>query len=309
VVLATLRQFPGPPQRDHFLQAAGAVAVERLIARWDPETGGDFADMVRRELRTETERVLFAQAQDPSDPARATLARGEILALYERLALALARRFADRGEPREDLEQVARLGLLHAASRFDLARGVQFATYATQTIVGELKKHFRDRSWRLHVPRSLQEVNLAARRCAESLTQEMGRSPTVDEIANAIGRSRELTLEALELGQCAYDIASLDEATDEDEPGQGAIGDRIAGGGAGGDFRELAEARVILDALPLRLKRIVEMRVLLGLSQTEIARELGISQMHVSRLYRRAVGTLQAMTREEGAAGRPDGTA
>jgi RNA polymerase sigma-B factor len=292
------------------LHGAARAALERLIGRYDRASGaGDFAEVVRRELRAETERVLFAQAQDATESARATLARGELLALYERLALSLARRFADRGEPREDLEQVARLGLLHAAARFDPERGVQFATYATQTIVGELKKHFRDRSWRLHVPRSLQEVNLAARRCAESLTQEMGRSPTVDEIANAIGRTREVTLEALELGQCAYDITSLDEASDGDDPGQGVVGDLVSGEGSGEvDFREFAEARVVLDALPLRLKLIVEMRVLRGLSQTEIARELGISQMHVSRLYRRAVGTLQAMTREEGATGRPDGT-
>lgn len=258
-----------------------------------PDGPTDMPTALRQWSRRELERVLFAQVQS-GDEESAQLAQAELVLLYDRLALSLARRFAERGEPAEDLEQVARLGLLRALHRFDADRGVRFATYATQTVVGELKKHFRDRGWGVHVPRSLQEVNLAARRAADSLTQQLGRSPTVDEIAGRIGQTPEVTLEALELGQQAYELLSLDEATGDDEEGT-VMGDFIAtGAGAVSDFRDLAEAETILDGLPVRLRSIVRWRHLEGLSQTEIAARLGISQMHVSRLYRRALTMIHA---------------
>ncbi len=250
------------------------------------------------------ERDLFRLAQGAGSDAECEEARECLLQRYERLALRLARRFSDRGEAREDLEQVARIGLLNSMRRFDPDRGVRFTTYATQTVLGELKKHFRDRGWGLRVPRSLQELNLTARRAADRLSQELGRSPSVEEVASASGRAREQTREALELGQQAYELASRDEATDDGEGGTSALGEVVAERQSPiADFRAMTEADALLDALPTRLRSIVRWRHLEGLSQTEIAGRLGISQMHVSRLYRRAIAALQAMQDDEGAGG------
>jgi len=297
------RRLPLQGPAGAFLERAARDALARLLTAFEPTADADFAAHARAKLRGEMERGLFGHAQAPASPDDGALAREALLTLYERLALSLARRFAERGEPVEDLEQVARLGLLNSIRRFDPDRGVQFATYATQTIVGELKKHFRDRGWGLHVPRSMQELNLAARKAADALTQELGRSPTIAEIAGHLGKPTELTLEALELGQQAYELLSLDETPgDEDEV---SVGEAIARPDASGvDFRDLAEAKVLLDGLPKRLRLIVVWRHLDGLSQSEIARKLGISQMHVSRLYRKAVSALQELVAEgEGKSG------
>ena len=295
------RLFPHGPGALQ-LERAARDALARLLTVFEPAPDADFAGYARAKLRGEMERGLFALAQTV-EVGDGAAAREALLALYERLALSLARRFAERGEPVEDLEQVARLGLLSSIRRFDPDRGVQFATYATQTIVGELKKHFRDRGWGLHVPRSMQELNLAARKTADALTQELGRSPTIAEIAGHLGKPTELTLEALELGQQAYELLSLDETPGDDD--EGAVGEAIARPDASGvGFRELAEAKVLLDGLPKRLRLIVVWRHLAGLSQTEIARKLGISQMHVSRLYRKAIIALQELVTEgEGKSG------
>ncbi len=248
------------------------------------------------------ERDLFRFAQGADGEERQGAARDELVIRYERLALRLARRFSDRGEAQEDLDQVARIGLVHSIRRFDPDRGVQFTTFATQTILGELRKHFRDRAWGIHVPRSLQELNLLARRATDELTQRLGRSPTVDEVAFAIGKPRELALEALEIGQNAYELASLDEPSIDEEGSSTPLLELVEDPGIGGtrDFRDLAEADSLLDALPARMRVIVRWRHLEGLSQSEIAARLGISQMHVSRLYRRAITALHAMLQEEG---------
>lgn len=248
------------------------------------------------------ERDLFRLAQGARGDEEQGLARERLVSRYERLALRLSRRFSDRGEAQDDLDQVARIGLVHSIRRFDPDRGVQFTTFATQTILGELRKHFRDRAWGIHVPRSLQELNILARRATDELTQRLGRSPTLDEVASAIGRPREIALEALEIGQNAYDLASLDDSATDEEGSSTPLLELIEDTGIGGtrDFRDLAEAASLLDALPSRMREIVQWRHLEGLSQTEIAGRLGISQMHVSRLYRRAMAALHAMLHEEG---------
>jgi RNA polymerase sigma-B factor len=297
------RVLPEHTRRPRLL-ALCALVLRSVAESFSVEEAGDLGSALRSGTRKELERVLFAQAQSADSPEDSRAAQAELVHLYERLALSLARRFSDRGEPAEDLEQVARLGLLRALQRFDPDRGFRFATFATQTVVGELKKHFRDRGWGIHVPRSLQEINLAARRAADALTQKLGRSPTVDEIAGTIGHTPEATLEALELGQQAYELLSLDETTSDDDEGA-AIGDFIAtDADAVADFRDLAEAETILDGLPHRLRQIVRWRHLEGLSQTEIAGRLGISQMHVSRLYRRAIGIIHASLDEDESGGR-----
>lgn len=216
-------------------------------------------------------------------------AREELAELMLPLARSLARRYAGKGEPLDDLEQVACLGLLKAIDRFDVTRDVRFAAFAVPTIAGELKRHFRDRAWMLRVPREMQELSARVARRRESLTHELGRVPTVTELAEALDVDDEQVLEAL-VAANAYRMVSLDEPLVE---GAGAL-DAIGGDDAG---YEHAEQRVLLrrglDKLPAREREIVRLRYYEGMTQREIARAVGISQMHVSRLIRRSVDAMR----------------
>jgi RNA polymerase sigma-B factor len=217
-------------------------------------------------------------------------ARAELAVLMLPLARSLARRYAGKGEPLEDLEQVASLGLLKAIDRFDVSRDVRFATFAVPTIAGELKRHFRDRGWMLRVPRDIQELSARVTRCRDALTREIGRSPTVEEVARTLGAGVEQVLEALRAAD-AYRMMSLDEPLAE---GAGAL-DAI--GADDGGF-ELAEHRVLLsrgfDELGPREREILRLRYYEGLTQREIAHAVGVSQMHVSRLIRRSIDAMRA---------------
>jgi len=148
---------------------------------------------------------LFAQYAETKDPT----IRDRLVLMHQNLVRFLAGKFMNRGEPIEDLVQVGTIGLINAIDRFDPGRGTKFSTYATPTIVGEIRRHFRDKAWSLKVPRRLQELNLAANKAAENLSQKLGRTPTIQEIAQSVGASEEETLEAIELGN-AYDTVSLD---------------------------------------------------------------------------------------------------
>jgi RNA polymerase sigma-B factor len=216
-------------------------------------------------------------------------AREELAELMLPLARSLARRYAGKGEPLDDLEQVACLGLLKAIDRFDVSRDVRFATFAVPTIAGELKRHFRDRGWMLRVPREMQELSARVARSRESLTHELGRGPTVPELAEALEVGDEQVLEAL-VAANAYRMVSLDEPVVE---GARAL-DTIGGDDAG---YEHAEHRVLLrgglDRLPEREREILRLRYYEGMTQREIARAVGISQMHVSRLIRRSVDAMR----------------
>jgi RNA polymerase sigma-B factor len=216
-------------------------------------------------------------------------AREELAERMLPLARSLARRYAGKGEPLEDLEQVASLGLLKAIDRFDVSREVRFATFAVPTIAGELKRHFRDRGWMLRVPRDIQELSARVVRSREALTRELGRSPTVTEVARALGAGVEQVLEALRAAD-AYRMMSLDEPLAE---GAGAL-EAIGGDDEG---YELAEHRVLLrrglDGLGEREREIVRLRYYEGLTQREIARAIGVSQMHVSRLIRRSIDSMR----------------
>jgi RNA polymerase sigma-B factor len=230
-------------------------------------------------------RELLRRWHDDGDRA----AREELAERMLPLARSLARRYAGKGEPLDDLEQVASLGLLKAIDRFDVTREVRFATFAVPTIAGELKRHFRDRGWMLRVPRDIQELSARVVRSREALTRELGRSPTVPEVANSLGAGVEQVLEALRAAD-AYRMMSLDEPLAE---GAGAL-DAIGGDDAG---YELAEHRVLLrrglDRLGEREREIVRLRYCEGLTQREIARAVGVSQMHVSRLIRRSIDAMR----------------
>jgi RNA polymerase sigma-B factor len=241
-----------------------------------------------RETRERTAE-LFSRL--PDDAA----AREDLVLIYQPLAEYLARKFAGRGEAVEDLIQVASIGLLNAIDRFDTGREVQFPTYAAVTIVGELKRHFRDKGWSVRVPRRLQEVGLRVNRVLGELWQELGRSPTVAEIAMKLELPEEQILEAMEAMQ-AYSTTSLDAPIGEDGLTHGDMLPQED------DSLELLESWAsvgpMLRELPQRERRILYLRFFKGLTQTEIAEQLGISQMHVSRLLSQTLAQLRGAINE-----------
>jgi RNA polymerase sigma-B factor len=220
------------------------------------------------------------------DPAARELLVKRFLPLAEHLA----RRFAGRGESVEDLQQVASVGLVHAIDRFDPDREVRFTTFATVTIVGELKRHFRDKGWSVRVPRNLQEAALQVNRALGELWQELGRSPTTQELAARTHLSIDEVLEATDAAR-AYSASSLDAPVAEGGATQGELLE------ASDDPIDVSEAWMevapALERLPTRERRIVFLRFFKGMTQSEIAEEIGISQMHVSRLLTQTLARLR----------------
>lgn len=223
-------------------------------------------------------------------------AREQVLVELMPLVRALASRYSGRGEPLEDLVQVGALGLIKAVERFDVDRGVEFSSYAVPTIVGEIRRHFRDKAWAMHVPRRLKELSVRLSRILDELTTDLGRSPTVAELADAAGVEEEDVIDALDSAQ-AYSTRSLQAPFDED--GDESLADRIGVEERGYD--EVVDGSLVnagLDALDERDRRIVELRFFEEMTQSQIAAELGISQMHVSRLLRRALGSMRGRIEE-----------
>ena len=241
-----------------------------------------FDENERDQLRRKFEE--FNRTQDPG-------LRDELVRAHLGLAEYLARRFTNRGEPLDDLVQVASVGLLKAVDRFEPDRGLEFSTYATPTIVGELKRHFRDKGWAVRVPRRVQELHLRLGKVVSSLSQDLGRSPTISEIAERADVSEEEVLEAMEAGH-AYRFTSLDAPSgNEDEMTLSAE--------LGAEDQGLidSEHRVTLSPLiaqfPPRERMILHLRFFEGLTQSEIADRVGISQMHVSRLIRNSLDKIR----------------
>ena len=257
--------------------------------------------MVEREARPDRQRTrdLLSHLAGASDAEREEL-REELVVAHLNLVRFLAMKFVNRGEPLDDLIQVGTLGLLKAIDRFDTERGVEFTTYATPTIVGEIKRHFRDKGWAVKVPRRLQELNQSVNRSADLLAIELGRSPTVGELAERLGASEEEILEAQELGQ-AYNLLSLDSEVvgDGDKKSQ-TLADTVGETDAG---LELLEDRANLErafhVLTGRERVIIYLRFYESVSQTEIAARLQVSQMHVSRLQAKALEKLRGALGQE----------
>lgn len=218
--------------------------------------------------------------------------RNELIEAHRPLATHLARRYANRGEPLDDLVQVAFVGMLKAVERFDLERGLEFSTFATATVDGELKRHFRDKTWSIRVPRRSQELHLRLAPTVAELTQRLGRAPLVPEIARELGIRDEEVLEAMEVGG-AYRSTSLDASGGEGHETSG-LAERL--GALDGNF-DLIEHRVLIEralgALPEREREILRLRFFEDLTQTEIAEQVGVSQMHVSRLLARSLTILR----------------
>ncbi|MET0276162.1 MAG: SigB/SigF/SigG family RNA polymerase sigma factor [Acidimicrobiia bacterium] len=217
--------------------------------------------------------------------------RNQLVQDHIRLAEFLARRFVNRGEPLDDLRQVALIGLLKAVERFEPDRGLQFSSFATPTIVGELKRHFRDKGWAVRVPRRIQELHLELDRTVAELSQELGRPPTPGETAAKAGVTEEAVLESMEASSL-YRLASIDSGRPGDT-GDDAPSERIGGNDAELEaVDDQLEVSELLAKLPEREQRIVRLRFFEGWTQSEIAAEIGISQMHVSRLLLRSLEQL-----------------
>src|ERR1700758_5064065 len=225
-------------------------------------------------------------------------ARERLIEQYMSLVRSLARRYAYRGEQLDDLVQIGAIGLIKAIDRFDIDRGLELTTYATPNIIGEIKRHFRDRGWSVRVPRGLQELNIQLSKLVEQLTVQLGRSPTIPELATAAGAQEEEVLEALESGR-AYSSLSLStgggDGEDEVHP--------LESIGTEEQQYQVSEDRAVLApgfrALDERERKILQLRFFEGLTQSQIAQQVGISQMHVSRLIRRSLEKIRAEIAED----------
>ncbi len=230
-----------------------------------------------------TDRDLLRAYHERGDLA----AREQLIERYMSLVRSLARRYSYRGEQLDDLIQIGAIGLIKAIDRFDINRGVELTTYATPNIIGEIKRHFRDRGWAVRVPRGLQELNVKLSKLVEQLTVQYSRSPTISELAKAANVEEEEVLEALESGR-AYSSLSLSVGGDGDEDV-----DPMETIGAVEHEYEVSEDRAVLEpglrVLDERERKILHLRFFEGLTQSQIAQQIGISQMHVSRLIRRSL--------------------
>jgi RNA polymerase sigma-B factor len=267
----------GEGQRDH------ATAVASSGSAVDGEHG-EYAHLVALH-----QRYAALAVEDPERPKL----REQLITGYLPVAEHIARRFASRGEPLEDLIQIATVGLIHAVDRFEPARGVNFFSFAIPTITGELRRYFRDHGWSTRVPRRLKDLHVAIRSTQRELSQQLGRAPRPSEIATRLGIPTLEVIEGLQAGE-AYRSSSLDELLNP------AGGDTATLGKFVGGLDEELEAiddrealRPLLAQLPPRERTILALRFFRGLTQTQIAEQVGMSQMHVSRLLRQTLTSLQ----------------
>jgi RNA polymerase sigma-B factor len=264
----------------------GRKARSRRGAVNDDRRNGAGDDRLARMMK---ERWLFARYRERGDQA----ARDALVERFLPLATQLARRYHRGNEPLEDLVQVASVGLLKAVGRFDPARGTAFSSFAVPTIAGELKRHFRDKGWAVRVPRDLQELALRVDRATDRLVHRLGRAPTVSEIADDLGVTIEQVLEAHEAA-AAYRADSLDRPGSDDDEDATRVVDTLGGDEPGYRHAEhSATLEPMMSVLSEREREILRLRFVEDLTQSEIGDRVGLSQMHVSRLLRRAVARLR----------------
>jgi RNA polymerase sigma-B factor len=249
-------------------------------------------------IRARSAELFVVLRSDDSSQVAQGQARDDLVRLHLPLVEHLTRRFLNRGEHYDDLLQVGTIGLIKAIDRFDSDRGVEFSTYATPTIVGEIKRHFRDKSWAIRVPRRLQELRASISTVTAELTQDLGRSPTVAEIAAKIGVTDEEVIEGLESAN-AYTTLSLD-ASDSAEDSALSMLDTIGEDDEALEHVENRESlKPLLEALAPREKHILTLRFFRGMTQSQIASEIGVSQMHVSRLLNKTLAQLRERLTED----------
>jgi RNA polymerase sigma-B factor len=235
----------------------------------------------------------YAQTRDPAS-------REMLILHHQKLVYYVASRFIGSGESLEDLVQVGNIGLINALDRYDPSKDVKFSTYALPTIVGEIKRHFRDKTWQVKVPRWLQELSINVRKSQQHLTVRLGRAPTIREIAVELSATEDRVLEALEITHIANTI-SLDTRLDASSGAESATLMDIIGRPDSGlnDIDAYSDLRRAIGCLEARERQVVELRFFDDMSQAKIARELGISQMHVSRLQQRALVNLRLILADE----------
>ena len=281
---------PERPQRDAAAEARAAARAAARASRDLPATPK--GKLAWDKART---RELFSLYKDEGDEA----ARDELIMSHLNLVRFLASKFKNRGEPLDDLIQVGTIGLIKAIDRFDPARGLEFTTYATPTILGEIKRHFRDKGWSIRVPRRLQELSAKVNQATDDLTKELQRSPSTEEVAAKLGVSVDEVLEAME-SSGAYSSVPLEAGSSDDEDAPAVI-DHYASVDenlAASDDRMVIED-TIRDFSP-REREVIRMRFVEGLTQVEIAKRLGVSQVQVSRLLRRTLKKVQEKIDPEG---------
>jgi len=239
-------------------------------------------------------RELFRILRETGDPK----VREHLIERHEGLVRHVANAYRDSGVPYGDLIGVGHIGLVNAVDRFDPERGTKFATFAVPTIRGELRRYFRDSTWGVRVPRRVQELSLQVRDAREDLTRKLGRSPTYSELASSLSVSEEAIIEAVEVAN-QYELSSIDETTgsDEDSP---SVADRTGEEDPALDlFEERSELSWALEQITPRQRVIIILRYFHELSQQQVADRLGISQMHVSRLQRRAIDQLREILKDK----------
>jgi RNA polymerase sigma-B factor len=238
-------------------------------------------------------KVLFKRLETLEEGTHEySYVRNTLVELNLALVKFAASRFRSRSEPMEDIIQVGTIGLIKAIDRFELSRGVEFPTFAMPTIVGEIKRFFRDTSWSVRVPRRLQELRLDLAKAGDELAQKLDRSPTVAELAAKLGISEAEVVEGMSASN-AYTASSLDAQPDEDDS-EGALTDRIGYEDRGLEgIENLESLKPLIAQLPARDRRILSLRFVGNMTQSEIGEELGISQMHVSRLLSRTLAKLR----------------
>ncbi|NEA64148.1 RNA polymerase sigma factor SigF [Streptomyces sp. SID12488] len=245
-------------------------------------------------------KTLFARLESLEEGTHDySYVRNTLVELNLALVKFAASRFRSRSEPMEDIIQVGTIGLIKAIDRFELSRGVEFPTFAMPTIVGEIKRFFRDTSWSVRVPRRLQELRLDLARAGDELAQQLDRAPTVAELAERLDLSKDEVVEGMAASN-AYTASSLDAQADEDDS-EGALADRIGYEDNGIEGIEYIESlKPLIAGLPPRDRQILSLRFVANLTQSEIGEELGISQMHVSRLLSRTLQRLRKGLLAEG---------
>ncbi|WP_406000438.1 RNA polymerase sigma factor SigF [Streptomyces sp. NBC_00829] len=245
-------------------------------------------------------KTLFARLESLEEGTHEyAYVRNTLVELNLALVKFAASRFRSRSEPMEDIIQVGTIGLIKAIDRFELSRGVEFPTFAMPTIIGEIKRFFRDTSWSVRVPRRLQELRIDLAKATDELAQRLDRAPTMNELAERLGLSRDEVAEGMAASN-AYTASSLDAQHEEDD-GEGALADRIGYEDDGLEGIEYIESlKPLIASLPPRDRKILSLRFVANMTQSEIGEELGISQMHVSRLLSRTLVSLRkALTVEE----------
>ncbi len=247
-----------------------------------------------RSTRAREDRELFVRYLRNGEPD----ARDKLVERFLPLARQLARRYQRAEEPLDDLIQVASIGLIKAIDRFDPDRQVAFSSYAVPTILGELKRHFRDKTWSVRVPRDLQELALKVDRKVADLSRELHRSPTVTEIAEATESSEEQVLEALEAA-AAYRATSIDAPRGTEDDGSDTLGDQMGRDEQGfGLAEDRATLHRLLNTVTAREREVLRLRFEEDLTQAEIGERIGVSQMQVSRIIRQSLGRLRAAAQE-----------